>query len=157
MRSLVTFFLPLLLAVGINQGQQTPQSEPVLKVSPFEMAARMATTVTPKFPKTSMPRCSMRVVNLDAIIGEDGKVKSVKAEDGEEFRESAIEAVKQWTYKPYLVNGVPTAVETTVGVVYVGDGKSGPFYVTDDKHNITGAKLPTDCGPSPEIKHAPVG
>jgi TonB family protein len=157
MRSLLTALLLCILTTGINQGQESSQSGPVVKVSPFEMAARLATTVTPKFPETPMVRCSMAVVNLDAIIGEDGKVRSVKVTSGfEEFRESAIAAVKQWTYKPYLVNGVPVPVETTVGVVYVGNRTAGPFYVLDKKNtNINSLKLPADCGPPVEIKQAP--
>jgi TonB family protein len=147
MRLFLATLLFWILVTGVNQSQERAQLGPVVKVSSFEMAARIATTVTPKFPKTPMPRCSMTIVNLETIIGEDGKVKSVKAENGsEELRQSAVEAVKQWTYKPYLVNGVPTTVETTVGVFYVGDGRSGPFGVVDGKRNITGAHLPSDCG-----------
>jgi TonB family protein len=158
MRSFLTSFLLWILATGINQGQESSQSRPAVKVSAFEMAARLATTVTPKFPEKPMARCSMAVVNLDAIIGTDGKVTSVKDSSGfEEFRESAIAAAKQWTYKPYLVNGVPTVVETTIGVVYVGDGTSGPFYVLDGKKSIKGPKLPPDCGPAPQVKQAPGG
>jgi protein TonB len=31
---------------------------------------------------------------------------------------AAIEAVRQWRYRPYLLNGEPVAVETTVNVVF---------------------------------------
>ena len=34
------------------------------------------------------------------------------------FNNSAMEAVRQWTYKPYLLNGNPTEVETTITVNY---------------------------------------
>ena len=127
MRSFLYFFP----SVDSCHGNQPRSGE--LPISPrsqglcLQTAAPLATTVTPKFPEKPMARCSMAVVNLDAIIGTDGKVTSVKDSSGfEEFRESAIAAAKQWTYKPYLVNGVPTVVETTIGVVYVGDGTSGP-------------------------------
>jgi protein TonB len=31
---------------------------------------------------------------------------------------SAIAAVKQWRYKPYLLNGTPVEVETTITVIF---------------------------------------
>jgi hypothetical protein len=52
------------------------------------MAARLLTAVTPEFPK--MPECSNRMVTLDVVIGEDGRVRSHKAVAGfEEYKPSA--------------------------------------------------------------------
>jgi outer membrane biosynthesis protein TonB len=41
-------------------------------------------------------------------------LKSLRAD----YDESALEAVKDWTYQPYLINGEPTEVETTITVNY---------------------------------------
>jgi outer membrane biosynthesis protein TonB len=41
-------------------------------------------------------------------------VKSVRAD----IDSSALEAVHQWTYKPFLLNGDPIAVDTTITVTY---------------------------------------
>jgi len=35
-----------------------------------------------------------------------------------ELQQSALDAVRQWTYKPYLLNGDPVEVETTINVIY---------------------------------------
>jgi TonB family protein len=101
------------------------------------MAARLLTTVTPEAP--AVPKCSNRMVTLDVVIGEDGKVSSLKVLGGfAEFKQSALPAVKQWTYKPYLENGIPTSVETTVQVFYPSTGKPGLLFVPDGKGGIKG-------------------
>jgi outer membrane biosynthesis protein TonB len=56
---------------------------------------------------------------LHAIIGKDGKIRSLKVVSGpDELAHSALDVVRQWTYKPYLLNGNPTEVETTITVNY---------------------------------------
>jgi TonB family protein len=62
---------------------------------------------------------SAQAVVLHAIIGKDGAVKTLDVISGpKEFQESALTAVKQWTYRPFLVNGDPTEVDTTITVNY---------------------------------------
>jgi TonB family protein len=66
------------------------------------------------------------MVTLDVVIGEDGRVSSLKAPSGfAGFKESAIKAVEQWTYKPYYENGVPVSVETTVVIFFPSVGTPG--------------------------------
>ena len=49
----------------------------------------------------------------------DGIIQRLQVLSGpDELQDSAIEAVHQWTYKPYLLNGEPTEVETTITVTY---------------------------------------
>jgi outer membrane biosynthesis protein TonB len=56
---------------------------------------------------------------MDARIGKDGAIEKLRVVSGpEEFRKSSLDAVRQWTYKPYLLNGQPTAVDTTITVNY---------------------------------------
>jgi TonB family protein len=121
------------------------------------MAAQLLVTVTPESPK--MLKCSNRMVTLDVVIGEDGRVSSLKALGGfEEFKQSAITAVKQWTYKPYLENGMPTSVETTVLVFYPSVGKPGSLFVPDGKGGAKAASfapMPPECGPTIKFKPAP--
>jgi hypothetical protein len=92
------------------------------------------------------------------LIGEDGKVAILKVLGGfEEFRESAIKSVKQWTYKPYLENGSPVSVEMTIMVFYPSVGTPGSLYLPDGKGGVKGGKfLPMpECGPPIQIKQAP--
>jgi TonB family protein len=123
------------------------------------MAARLLTTVTPERPKEPMAKCSNRMVTLDAVIGEDGKVRTLKVLGGfEEFQESALTAVKQWTYKPYLVDEKPSSVETTVLVFYPSSGTPGSLFVPDGEGGAKGGKfppLPPECWPQTDVKPAP--
>src|SRR5271154_3934020 len=121
MRSFLLACLTCVSAAGAVVGQETSEPQQILKVPSQVMAARLLATVTPESPK--MPKCSNRIVTLDVVIGEDGKVSILKVLGGfEEFKESAIKAVKQWTYKPYLENGIAVSVETTVMVFYPSVG-----------------------------------
>jgi hypothetical protein len=67
------------------------------------------------------------------------------------FKESAMKAVKQWIYKPYYSNGVPTSVETTILVFFPSVGTPGSLYVPGGKGGVKEGKflpMPSECGPS---------
>jgi TonB family protein len=57
---------------------------------------------------------------LKAIIEKDGTVSNLRVAKSlrKDYDEAAINAVKTWHYKPYLLNGEPTAVETTISVTF---------------------------------------
>ena len=58
-----------------------------------------------------------RAVVLQAEISKDGTIQNLQLISGHPMlAPAAIEAVKQWRYKPYLLNGEPVAVETQVVV-----------------------------------------
>ena len=58
-------------------------------------------------------------VVLDAVVRRDGTVQDVRVLEGPTpFQESAIEAVRAWRYRPYLVNGDAVEVETRITVSY---------------------------------------
>jgi len=59
-------------------------------------------------------------VVLQAIISKTGDVESLKMLSGPPILvAAAIDAVKQWKYKPYLLNGNPIEVETKVTLEFV--------------------------------------
>jgi periplasmic protein TonB len=58
-------------------------------------------------------------VVLTAIIDKDGNVQKLQLVSGHPMlAPAAIEAVKHWRYKPFLLNGQPLEVETTVTVSF---------------------------------------
>lgn len=128
----------------------TQDTTSILKVPEKVMAARLLTTVPPE--SVSKPKCSDAMATLDVIIGQDGKVNVQKVMGGrDEVTKSAIAAVKQWTYKPYMQDGITIAVETTVRVYYPdNDGKPRPFIAPDGKGGTVGGDLiprSPNCGP----------
>jgi hypothetical protein len=60
---------------------------------------------------------SEREVTFRATIGTDGLIKDLQVISGPELlRASYLDAVRQWTYRPYLLNGVPVIVETIISL-----------------------------------------
>lgn len=120
----------------------------VVSVSASEMSARLLTSIAPEYHGNAR-KCSSSIVTLDALIGEDGKVKSVTVLSGiEELNSSALAAVHQWTYRPYLLNGIPMTVETRVLIFYPGVGSPGPFFVPNGNGGYKIASfppLPPEC------------
>ena len=58
-------------------------------------------------------------VELLASIGKDGSITSVKVISGDSvLAHAAIDAVKQWKYKPYYLNDQPVAIQTQVTVKF---------------------------------------
>jgi protein TonB len=56
---------------------------------------------------------------LAASISKEGRIEGLRVVSGNRMLTgAAIEAVRQWRYRPYLLNGEPVAVETTVNVVF---------------------------------------
>jgi TonB family protein len=83
------------------------------------MAGERITFVEPVYPEDARKAKLSGIVVLHAIIGKDGMIKNLAVISGpKEFQRSAIDAVQHWTYKPYLLNGEPTEVDTTITVNY---------------------------------------
>ena len=73
--------------------------------------------VTPNYPQLAKQARIQGTVVLQAEISKDGTIQNLQLISGHPMlAPAAIEAVKQWRYKPYLLNGEPVAVETQVVV-----------------------------------------
>jgi periplasmic protein TonB len=73
--------------------------------------------VNPNYPQLAKQARIQGQVVLQAEISKDGTIQNLQLISGHPMlAPAAIEAVKQWRYKPYLLNGEPVAVETTVVV-----------------------------------------
>jgi protein TonB len=75
--------------------------------------------IEPTYPTVARLARVQGVVVLTAIIGKDGTIQNLQLVSGHPLlAPAAIEAVKQWRYKPFLLNGQPVEVETTVNVIF---------------------------------------
>jgi periplasmic protein TonB len=73
--------------------------------------------VKPTYPPLARQARIQGVVVLQAVIGKDGNIQNLKVVSGHPMlAPSALEAVKQWKYKPYYLNGEPVEVDTTINV-----------------------------------------
>ncbi len=90
-----------------------------LQVHARDIAGNRDKFVEPIYPPDAKAAGIQGSVVLDAVIGKDGMISSLKPVSGPpELTKAAWVAVKQWTYKPYLLNGDPVAVETTITVTF---------------------------------------
>jgi len=74
----------------------------------------------PSYPLAAKNDREQGTVVLDATIGTDGKVHDpeVVVSPWPYLTSAAIDAVSQWRYKPYVVDGNPVEVETTITVIF---------------------------------------
>jgi len=82
--------------------------------------------VRPEYPAQAKRDGIQGVIVLGCLIDEEGKVVETKpVKSIPELEEAAVEAVRQWTYEPTLLDGVPVRVAMTITVNFrLGDGGS---------------------------------
>jgi len=76
--------------------------------------------VTPVYPIDAKQAHITGTVVLQALIGHDGSIYDLKVVQAPSasLAASALIAVSQWKYRPYLLNGQPVEVDTTINVIY---------------------------------------
>jgi len=104
------------------QSQQTeprPTAPERIKVGPAVQAYNLVNKVDPVYPALAQQANITGVVTLSIVIGKDGSVENIAVVSGHPLLvQAAIDAVKQWTYKPTLLNGQPVEVGTSVTVPF---------------------------------------
>jgi len=80
-------------------------------------SAMIVSKAPPVYPELAKSARVQGVVHLAVIIAKDGTVQEIHSLGGPAMLiQAAMDAVKQWVYKPTLLNGEPVNVETTVDV-----------------------------------------
>ena len=73
--------------------------------------------VSPTYPPLARQARIHGTVLLQAIIAKDGNIQNLQVISGHPMLvPAAIGAVKEWHYRPYLLNGIPVEIETTITV-----------------------------------------
>jgi protein TonB len=82
-------------------------------------AAMLVNRVQPVYPPLARQTRISGTVRLHAIIGKDGSVQQLEVIQGHPLLvQSALDAVRQWRYRPTLLNGEPVEVDTTIDVIF---------------------------------------
>lgn len=100
---------------------QPAQPKPVeqLRVGGDVQEAKLTHKVIPVYPRLAVVARISGTVTLSAIIGADGRIRELRAVSGHPILiPAALEAVRQWTYSPTLLNGAPVEVITTIDVKF---------------------------------------
>ena len=104
--------------------QSAPQEAPKPKVPRIRLGGNVAKSqlkhkVQPQYPPEALANGIRGTVRLHVVLSTAGKVQQLEIVSGDPtLAKAAAQAVRQWEYKPTLLNGEPVEVDTTVDVVF---------------------------------------
>jgi protein TonB len=108
----------------VNIARDIPVAQPKaasqqVRVSSGVAPGLLTHQVAPRYPAQARQAGIQGTVVLQALIGKDGSVQNVHALRGPlPLIQSAMDAVKQWHYKPYTLDGEPVQAETQISVKF---------------------------------------
>lgn len=107
--------------IGTHNMTAVPKLEPPkrVRVSQGVTQGMLVRRIEPLYPKIALAARVTGSVQLKAIIGKDGGIRELEVVSGHPILiPSAMDAVKQWRYRPYLLNGEAVEVETNITVTF---------------------------------------
>ena len=103
-----------------NLGNSGSAPKPLLQrlnVSQGVSQGLLVKKVAPVYPANAMHMRVEGAVELLATVSKNGDITAVKVVSGEAMlTRAASDAVKQWKYKPYLLNGEPVEIQTQITI-----------------------------------------
>lgn len=100
---------------GVGSGATTKKSK--------TSGTRLIHRVEPEYPTEATAKNIQGVVTLEVQIGTDGVVHNITVVNGEaQLADAAVQAVRQWRYEPYRVNGRAVEMETRVTIRFTLPG-----------------------------------
>jgi len=119
MKAKYVLYIAMVAVTSAAQQSGGSPATSVLKISPAEARAMLLEKVVPSYPEQATANHIQNNEILDIQIDEMGNVASAKIQSGHPwFAQASLEAVTQWKYRPYLQQGSPVRVESTVLIVY---------------------------------------
>jgi protein TonB len=108
---------------GVGPVIAPPPPKPVtparIRVGGNVQAASLVRKVQPVYPQIARTAHVSGTVVLHAIIAKDGTIQELQYVTGPPLlMRAAMDAVREWRYKPTLLNGEPVEVDTTISVVF---------------------------------------
>jgi protein TonB len=114
------------MAGSTGNGPKVSLKPPVgpARISGGVIAGTRTTFVQPQYPPIAKIAHQSGTVVLRAIISKTGTIEKLEVSSSTNamFNNNALEAVKQWRYKPYILNNEPTEVDTTITVNFALSG-----------------------------------
>ena len=114
---------PQKVVAGIVSSKPTNVKEgSLIRVAQSVSEGMLIEKPAPQYPPYARSKHIEGTVTLRARISTDGTVENLEVEDGDPaLAPAALDAVRKWKYKPYLLNGTPVRVETSVTVDFALD------------------------------------
>lgn len=89
----------------------------MLRISQGVSQGLLINRVQPKYPQSALSMHIQGPVQMEATIGREGKISNLKVLSGDPvLARAAVDAVKQWRYKPYFLDGEPVEIQTQITV-----------------------------------------
>lgn len=112
-----------------SQQQQTTRPQ-VVKVSTAALTGMVEHKTLPQYPKEALIKGIQGDVTFKVVVDETGKIVSDKLIEGDALLVAASkEALYDYRFHPYLVNGTPVSFESEVGyrftLTHIGDATQG--------------------------------
>ncbi|MGH9598802.1 MAG: energy transducer TonB, partial [Terracidiphilus sp.] len=83
------------------------------------MQGLLISHAVPTYPALARAMGVEGTVELEATISKTGTIENLRVAAGPVLlQQAALDAVSTWLYRPYLLNGQPVEVETTIDVVF---------------------------------------
>jgi TonB family protein len=109
---------PEQLSADGSASPETPRTGRVT-LTPGVMQENVLVMKMPSYPANVDPAQVDGTVRLAVIVSRTGFVQNPRVVSGDSaLRQAAIDAVKTWRYRPYMLNGLPVEVETQVNVTF---------------------------------------
>lgn len=90
-----------------------------MRVSSMVVEGLLIHKTVPQYPPIPRAMGIQGTVVLQATISKSGTIENLRAVSGPVMlQQAALDAVKTWRYRPYLLNKEPVEVETTVNVMF---------------------------------------
>jgi len=104
-----------LMRITPSEGAPVPTR---IRVSSGVTQGLLIEKVQPNYPEEAKAARVQGSVTMAVLIGKDGTVQNLRIvnSDSPLLNQAALDAVKQWKYRPYILNGTPVEVDTNVTV-----------------------------------------
>ena len=93
-----------------------------IKVSQGVSQGLLIKRVNPVYPHAALAIHAQGAVQIEATVNKEGRVVNPKVLSGDAvLAQAALDAVRQWRYKPYYLDGEPVEIKTQITVNFKAD------------------------------------
>jgi protein TonB len=108
-----------LLVEPPSNDARKPTGNKAEKVSEGVQQAHLVSRIEPRYPFLAVQTRTQGTVVLHAIISREGRIEALEILSGHPLLvQAAVDAVRQWRYRPTFLNGEPVEVETSITVTF---------------------------------------